>query len=85
MGRSLAQSQRSTTIVRLRLEVLPSDAPAFQVTTAWEVETGSIPRVQAGEEAPVKIGVHDQTMVYLRVGWASYHWTHARHAQEPPR
>ena len=78
VGRSLQQEGRNTVILRLRLAVSTSDRPTYQVTTNWEVETGSIPKVQEGKEVPVKIDAQDTRIIYPRMGWARYSWLYAR-------
>ncbi len=77
VGRSLDQKNQGTVNVRLRLEVTPPDRPPYQTTVTWDVETGSIPKVQEGKQVPVKMDVENPKIVYPRVGWAEFNWVYS--------
>jgi hypothetical protein len=78
VGRSLDQKNQGTVNVRLRLEVTPPDRPPYQTTVTWDVQTGSIPKVQEGKQVPVKIDVENPKIVYPRVGWAEFNWVYSK-------
>ncbi|MBM4362298.1 MAG: hypothetical protein FJ104_06430 [Deltaproteobacteria bacterium] len=77
VGRSLLRQQQGTANIRLRLEITPRDGEPFQTTVTWDVEIGSIPKVQEGKQVPVKVDLEESQVVYPRVGWATYSWVYS--------
>lgn len=55
VGSSVVQSHQSATSLRLRLRVEVVDGPTYEVTTAWTVDAGLVPKVQ--ESATFKADV----------------------------
>ena len=85
VGSSVVQSQQSATSLRLRLRVQPTGdgnaAPAYEVTTAWTVDAGLVPKVQegAGFKADVVDGHPEQ--VHPRDGRMA--WDRTRTPEDP--
>jgi hypothetical protein len=91
IGKSVAQVRNGTTIVKLRLDVLPPGAAPFGATTVWEIQQGSLSQIQPGQVLAVRIDPDDAQRIYPNVGWAEFsnmYWqiwmqNKTRNKQEP--
>jgi hypothetical protein len=61
-------------MVMLTLEIRPERAAPYSTETVWFVDTVAVPRIQPGQEVPVKVDAHDPRIAYPAEPWAVYGW-----------
>ncbi len=84
VGASVVQSQQSATSLRLRLRVEPTGdgaSGAYEVTTAWTVDAGLVPKVVAGATFKVDVVDGHPEQVHPRDG--RMHWDRIRTPADP--
>ena len=85
VGSSVVQSQQSATSLRLRLRVDPTreGAPtgAYEVTTAWTVDAGLVPKVVEGGAFKVEVVEGQPEQVHPRDG--RMRWDRTRTPDDP--
>ena len=81
VGASVVQSQQSATSLRLRLRVSPEGAGAYEVTTAWTVDAGVVPRVVEGATFKVDVVDGHPERVHPRDGRMD--WDRIRTPEDP--
>ncbi|HMQ27146.1 MAG TPA: hypothetical protein PKA98_14240 [Acidimicrobiales bacterium] len=81
VGASVLQSQQSATSLRLRLRVAPEGAGAYEVTTAWTVDAGLVPKVVEGASFQVDVVEAHPEQVHPRDG--RMHWDRTRTPDDP--
>lgn len=77
IGKSSPRPRQGSTVVKLRLEVHPPAAEAYQVSTVWDVQQANLSQIQPGQKVSVKIDAEDAQRVYPNESWASFapmHW-----------
>jgi hypothetical protein len=72
VGKSVNQENQNIVVVKLRLEVTPTDAAAYPVTTVWEVQPGALGQIQQDRWIDVKVDADDAQMIYPNVDWAEF-------------
>jgi hypothetical protein len=72
IGKSIAQVRNGTTIVKLRIEVMPANTDTYPVTTVWEIQQAALSQIQPGQYVAVKIDADDNQIIYPNVGWAEF-------------
>lgn len=85
VGSSVVQSQQSSTSLRLRLRVEPTGegaaGDAYEVTTAWTVDAGLVPKVVAGAGFKVDVLEGHPEQVHPRDG--RMRWDPTRTPEDP--
>lgn len=85
VGSSVVQSQQSATSLRLRLLVEPTGdrtiAGAYEVTTAWTVDAGTVPKVVDGARFKVDVAEGHPEQVHPRDG--RMRWDRTRTPKDP--
>lgn len=85
VGSSVVQSQQSATSLRLRLLVEPTGdgagTGAYEVTTAWTVDAGLVPKVQEGAGFKVDVVEGHPEQVHPRDG--RMRWDRTRTPDDP--
>ena len=81
VGSSVVQSQQSATSLRLRLRVAPEGAGSYEVTTAWTVDAGLVPKVVAGAGFKVDVVEGHPEQVHPRDG--RMRWDRTRTPEDP--
>lgn len=85
VGASVVQSRQSATSLRLRLLVEPTGegatGGAYEVTTAWTVEAGLVPRVVEGASFKVDVVEGRPEQVHPRDGRMA--WDRTRTPEDP--
>jgi hypothetical protein len=76
IGKSVTQEENGIVVVKLRVEVAPSGKPAYQATTVWEIQQGSLSQIQPGQSVAVKVDADDTQIIYPNVGWAEFSKTY---------
>ncbi len=73
-GQDLRESTRTVTRIELRLEVARQGGEKYQATTIWLVNMTILPKLQPGEEVPVKIDPRDPRVIYPNMQGAEYYY-----------
>ena len=85
VGSSVVQSQQSATSLRVRLRVEPTGdgevGRAYEVTTAWTVDAGLVPKVVVGAAFKVDVVDGHPEQVHPRDGRMS--WDRTRTPEDP--
>lgn len=81
VGSSVVQSHQSATSLRLRLRVEVTDGPTYEVTTAWTVDAGLVPKVQEGAGFKVDVVDGHPEQVHPRDGRMA--WDRTRTPEDP--
>ena len=81
VGASVVQSQQSATSLRLRLRVEVVDGPTYEVTTAWTVDAGLVPKVVTGATFTVDVVEGRPEQVHPRDG--RMRWDRTRTPEDP--
>ena len=81
VGASVVQSQQSATSLRLRLRVSPEGAGPYEVTTAWTVDAGLVPKMAAGGTFKLDVVEGHPEQVHPRDG--RMHWDGIRTPVDP--
>lgn len=85
VGASVVQSQQSATSLRLRLLVEPTGegaaSGAYEVTTAWTVDAGVVPKVVEGASFKVDVVDGHPEQVHPRDG--RMRWDQTRTPEDP--
>jgi hypothetical protein len=72
IGKSVTQVKLGTVVVKLRLEVTPQGAAAYQVTTVWEIQQAALAQIQQDHWVPVKVDADNPLVIYPNVAWAEF-------------
>ena len=81
VGSSVVLSQQSATSLRVRLRVEVTDGPTYEVTTAWTVDAGQVPKVQ--ERASFKVDVVHGHPEQVRPRDRRMAWDRTRTPEDP--
>lgn len=81
VGSSVVQTQQQSVSLTLRLRVVVTGGPTYEVTTAWRVDQGIVPQVQEGAEWKVDVVEGHLEQVHARDGRIS--WDRTRTPDDP--
>jgi hypothetical protein len=80
VGSSVVYSRQSAISLRLRLHVVLDSGAAYEVTTAWTIDQGQLPKMRDGASFKVDVVDGRPAEVHPRGGWAS--WDRTRTPQD---
>jgi hypothetical protein len=80
VGSSVVQSRQNAISLRLRLHIELDSGAAYEVTTAWLVDQGQLPKMHEGSSFAVDVVDGRPAEVHPRGGWAS--WDRTRTPQD---
>lgn len=81
VGSAVVQTQQSATSLRLRLRVDVDGGDVYEVTTAWTVDAGLVPKVQEGTGFKVDVAEGHPEQVHPRDG--RMRWDRTRTPEDP--
>jgi hypothetical protein len=59
-------------LITLTLEVQPASGAPYQASTRWFVQEIAVPRIQPGQEIPVKVNATYPDRIYPAEAWAEF-------------